>query len=595
MISVPHPLPPNPGGSADTTAERNYYNITQAAELIGVSRVSIWRWIRDGHLPAARLGHRTTRIKRTDLERLLEKSGPSGSRWRLARGAGAGLTRLAPAGWTRGPEPGRWQASAWEHLAQFYESDSFLLDALSDYIGTALRANDAAIVVATPEHREDLEARLQANGLNLAAVRDAGRYSSVDAADTLARFLVDGAPDPGRFRKIVEDLVARAAGGGRRVAVFSELVGLLAIAGNQAATLYLEQLWNDLQANQAFSLLCAYPMDCLDGGAFIEALGDVCAEHSRVIPAESYTDLTNPDDRLRAIAVLQQKAKSLDTEIAERKRAEARLQAALAAERSAREAAEAALRLRDEFLSVAAHELKTPLTSLSGYAQLVLRRLSREGLIEPAQVVQAMETITGQSAKLSRLLNQLLDISRLEAGKLSLEPQLTDLAALVAQVVGIVQTSSDRHAIALQRPATLMASIDPLRLEQVLTNLLDNAIKYSPAGSPVDVLLTDCPGGVAEVAVRDRGLGIPPEQRGQIFDRFYQAHGNGYRSGLGLGLYICRQIVELHGGEIRAEFPPDGGTCFVVRLPIQRPETDHSSAGYSDSIAGSQDSVGSAR
>jgi signal transduction histidine kinase len=101
----------------------------------------------------------------------------------------------------------------------------------------------------------------------------------------------------------------------------------------------------------------------------------------------------------------------------------------------------------------------------------------------------------------------------------------------------------------------------------VLTNLLDNAIKYSPDGGAITVTLGQTPEELT-VSVRDHGLGIPPEQRGRIFDRFFQAHQDAHRSGLGLGLYISQQIVELHGGQITVEFPPDGGTCFVVHLPI---------------------------
>jgi signal transduction histidine kinase len=103
----------------------------------------------------------------------------------------------------------------------------------------------------------------------------------------------------------------------------------------------------------------------------------------------------------------------------------------------------------------------------------------------------------------------------------------------------------------------------------VLTNLLDNAIKYSPDGGPIEVALDQCASGSHELSVRDHGIGIPPEKRARIFDRFYQAHADGYRSGMGLGLYISRQIVQLHGGELLAEFPPDGGSRFIVRLPEQ--------------------------
>ena len=128
-----------------------------------------------------------------------------------------------------------------------------------------------------------------------------------------------------------------------------------------------------------------------------------------------------------------------------------------------------------------------------------------------------------------------------------------------------------------------MASVDPVRFEQVIANLLDNAIKYSPDGGPIELELTRPSAASVQLAVRDHGLGIAPERRSQIFDRFYQAHGEGYRSGMGLGLYISRQIVELHGGELWAEFPPDGGSRFVVRLPVRMAGPAATSSRSSDS------------
>jgi signal transduction histidine kinase len=110
--------------------------------------------------------------------------------------------------------------------------------------------------------------------------------------------------------------------------------------------------------------------------------------------------------------------------------------------------------------------------------------------------------------------------------------------------------------------------VDPLRLEQVVTNLLDNAIKYSPEGGEIEVELAAPDPTAVRLCVRDRGMGIPPDKRARIFDRYYQAHGEGHLSGMGLGLYISRQIVELHGGRIAAEWPPEGGTHFVVTLPV---------------------------
>jgi signal transduction histidine kinase len=246
----------------------------------------------------------------------------------------------------------------------------------------------------------------------------------------------------------------------------------------------------------------------------------------------------------------------------------AELEAELKSERAARAKAEEALRLRDEFLSIAAHELKTPLTALLGYTQLALRRLPADGPVEPERAIETLRTIREQGDRLARLVNQLLDVSRIETGKLVVERERADLGELTRRVVEQARLRAADHQITLEAPASLGARIDPLRVEEVLGNLLDNAIKYSPDGGRVEVTLRAVDGW-AELRVRDHGVGIPPERRGAIFERFYQAHDDGgARAGLGLGLFISRQIVDLHGGQIRAEFPPDGGTCFVVRLPL---------------------------
>jgi len=543
---------------AGSPPARAYYSISQAAELLGVSRVSIWRWVRAGRLSVVRLGHRTARIKREDLERLPVQIGPSGYRsWSIPH---TDADRRSDADGALG--------TATEHFVQFYESDEFLLDAVSEFIGPALRTGNAGIVVATNVHLARLEDALTAQGFDLGAARAAGQYVSLDAAETLARFMDDAKPDAGRFEDVVGSLVVGAAAGQRRVRIYGEMVALLAGSGNHVATIRLEQLWNDLQHRHPFSLFCGYPMDRFGGEALAELLGDVCEEHSRVVPAESYSSLADQDDRLRAVAVLQQQAESLQAEIAERKRAEGQLRLALEAERVARAAAEAALRSRDEFLATASHELRTPITVLSGQAQLALRRLTRQGHLEPKRAVRTFEAINDQAAKLARLVGQLLDLSRLEAGKLRLEPETTDLAGLVEQAVRNARDWSDQHPISFDGPPSLRANADTLRFEQVLTNLLDNAIKYSPDDAEVEVHLLRSPDGNVELAVRDHGVGIPPDKRDQIFERFYQAHGDGYQSGMGLGLHISREIVELHGGQIRAEFPDDGGTRFVVSLPL---------------------------
>jgi signal transduction histidine kinase len=246
------------------------------------------------------------------------------------------------------------------------------------------------------------------------------------------------------------------------------------------------------------------------------------------------------------------------------------LEEALRREAEARDQVEAALRARDEFLSVAAHELKTPITSLRGVAQLNARRVARVGGLEPHEVEALMRVVETQTTRLNALITQLLDVSRIEAGKLALNRAPTELVSTVREVVATLQATGKGRAVRVVVPSdcgALVVSADPVRLEQVVTNLVDNAVKFSPPGGDVLVSVARDAGGHARICVRDWGLGVPPERRAHIFDRFFQAHSEGHLGGMGLGLYISKQIVEQHGGTIRAEFPEDGGSRFVVTLP----------------------------
>lgn len=514
--------------------EYRYLNVTQTATLLGVSRVTIWRWIRDGRLSAARFGHRTVRIARSDVEHLSARLSPTG----------AGSNPSSFTGQAHLVHRREGAAETHQHRVQFYECDAALVDEVGRFFIATLTNGGAAILVATPDHQTDIVTHLLAAGIDPDALQRAGRLVCLDARDTLDRILHDGAPDAGRFQATIAPLIERAAAGSRPVAVFGEMVALLAAAGNRRAAIDLEELWNGLQRTHAFTLLCAYPLQA-NSAAHVAFAQAVNATHTHVIPAESYTALTNDQERLRAIALLQHQAYALEAEVIERRRAE---------------------HLRNEFLAVAAHELKTPLTTLSGHTQLLLRQIAH-GQPPPAERMQrGLKTVAGQAERLGRLVNQLLDISRLEAGKLSLDRRPVDVAALLTRIVGDTQPRTDRHQFVLHAPAALDMRLDPLRIEQVLSNLLDNAIRYSPAGGDITIELRR-QDGVIELSVRDRGLGIPPSLRERLFDQFYQAHGDGYRSGLGLGLFISRQIVELHGGTLRAEFPEDGGTCMIICLP----------------------------
>ncbi len=222
------------------------------------------------------------------------------------------------------------KVEAHAHTVQFYGDDSFLLDGLSRFIGSALGAGDGSIVIATKTHREGLAQRLRACGLDVTIAAQQGRFISLDAAETLTKFMMDGWPDAQRFHEVVGGVVRQSRAASRtnqpKIAAFGEMVALLWAEGKAEAAIRLEQLWNDLARTQDFHLHCAYPIGFFYDAQHADLLEKVCAEHSHVIPDETYTSLLNEEERLRSIALLQQKAQALATEVAERKKTQYALQ-----------------------------------------------------------------------------------------------------------------------------------------------------------------------------------------------------------------------------------------------------------------------------
>jgi len=206
------------------------------------------------------------------------------------------------------------------HSVQLYSDDAFLLDSLAQYVGSALGGGDAAVVIATAAHREGLALRLAARGLDIARARQQGRYIALDAAETLSSFMRDGKPDANLFTNIIGETLERACSNARRpkshVVAFGEMVMLLWMDGNPEAALQLEKLWNNLSMTHSFSLRCAYPLGAFNQSGQSELFRKMCAEHSEIIPEETYTLLTNENQRLRQIADLQYKARAFDTESA---------------------------------------------------------------------------------------------------------------------------------------------------------------------------------------------------------------------------------------------------------------------------------------
>lgn len=756
---------------------------------------------------------------------------------------------------------GRHERCESEHLVQFYDTDAFLVDFLSDFAGTCLRGGDATIVIATKEHRESLDIRLAADGLDLTAARVTGVYIPLDAAETLAKVMVDGMVEPKRFAEVLGRLITNASPLRQRVRVFGEMAALLREDGNHVAAVRMEELWNELGDSHEFSLCCAYPMRGFSRQEHSELFAEICGRHTRVIPDERYINLESSDDRLRAITLLQQKAYSLDAEVAERKKAEescrgtdnqyrylativessddviigktldgiitswnpaaeriygytaqevigqpvallappdqageiagilerlkrgeriehyetvrrrkdgtqidvsltispirdrtrriigastiarditerkrveeqlredtriietlhtigttltAKLdlqaivramtdagvsvthaqfgsfflnavngqrepyrlytrseaspeelpsrpmsratplvvptfngdavirlddvtadprygqpppyfampeghlpvrsylsvpvvsrsgevlgglffghadpgifterderlvvgiagQAAIAIDNARLyDQAQQAIRVREDFLSMASHELKTPLTTLKGFAQLLARHINQPEL-DRERLWSYANRLQGQMSRMEQLVADLLDVSRIQRGRLDLRPRACDLREIAGEVLARYEEASSerkqRHRLVLAAPEPVGAVVDPSRIDQALTNLITNALKYSPEGGTIQLTVAKQNGHVV-LAVSDQGIGIGPEDQMRLFQPFCRSDEvRGTVNGSGLGLHITRQITEQHGGEVTVESEIGVGSTFTIRLP----------------------------
>ena len=241
---------------------------------------------------------------------------------------------------------------------------------------------------------------------------------------------------------------------------------------------------------------------------------------------------------------------------------------AYAAEQRARAAAEAANRAKDEFFAMLSHELRTPLGAILSWAHLL-----RSGRLDAAGTARAVQTIDRNARLQAQLINDLLDVSRIAAGKLELDLGVVDPASVVEAALSAVRPEADAAGLVLD--AAIDHSLgalhaDPDRLQQVMSNLLSNAIKFTPRGGRIEVRLERA-GSQATIAVNDTGPGVAADLVPHVFERFRQGEGPATRrhGGLGLGLTIVRHLVELHGGTVEVESPGElGGATFIVRLPL---------------------------
>ncbi|MDZ4720776.1 MAG: CHASE3 domain-containing protein [Roseiflexaceae bacterium] len=287
----------------------------------------------------------------------------------------------------------------------------------------------------------------------------------------------------------------------------------------------------------------------------------------RGMAGELYFDMTIEPLRDASGAVIGVTGAAHD--ITAHKQAEEERKQLLIREQAARAEAQEAVRMRDMFFSVASHELKTPLTSLQGNIHLIQRRIARDGILTERDQ-RAFAVVGAQAQRLNRMIDALLDVTRLETGQLSLASTTLDLRVLVYQAVSEIEPNLTNHTIIYTAPEqALMIMGDALRLEQVLQNLIQNAVKYSPNGGLVNVSVRQ-EDAYACVDVVDQGIGIPQASQAHLFTRFYRASNVDTQEirGLGIGLYVVKEIVTLHGGTIMVTSQEGVGSTFTLRLPI---------------------------
>ncbi len=227
-------------------------------------------------------------------------------------------------------------------------------------------------------------------------------------------------------------------------------------------------------------------------------------------------------------------------------------------------------RRKDEFIGMASHELKTPVTSIKTYIQLLNRRLSKQGDEQSAQILTKVD---GQLGTLTRLINELLDVTNMTTGILSWQEEVFELNALMREVIDDLQRGTERHQIRVaEEAASAWLTADRERIGQVVANLLTNAIKYTPQGGPVAVRQS-LVGNVVTVSVQDWGIGIPEEKQAHVFERFYRVRGPEHQTfpGLGLGLYLSAEIIKRQGGRIWVESQAGAGSTFFFTLQVKTP------------------------
>jgi signal transduction histidine kinase len=473
------------------------------------------------------------------------------------------------------------------HVVQFYAEDSFLLESLSRFIGTALGGGDLALVVATPAHREGLARILRSQGLDISGASKAGRYIALDAAETLTKFMVDDWPDAARFTETIGGFISgvrsRAVAKDQRLAVFGEMVSLLWAQGKLDAAFRLEQLWTELSRIHSFSLRCGYPIKHFDRHEHGELFLKICSEHTGVIPNESYTALANEEHRLRNITHLQQRAEALENEIAERKRAECDLRAAHdSLERRVHERTielqqkNIQIRRQSETLEVANRGLRELSSRLLRVQDEERRRIARDLHDSTGQILallsmnlSALETeAQGISPELAKSISENTEIvnqvsSELRTMSYLLYPPLLDEMGLLSALRWFCEGFEQRSGIKVQLDLVPDFGRVSRDLETAIFRIIQESLTniHRHAESSLATIRLSQSFGNVRLQIEDQGKGISREKLAEIASAGVS----------GVGLRGMRERVENFCGQFEVS-SSETGTCIAVTIPLSAAE-----------------------
>jgi signal transduction histidine kinase len=452
-------------------------------------------------------------------------------------------------------ENSKWIEARSTHSVQFYQDDAFFIDELTRFIGTALITGDAVIVIATKAHRDGLAQGLRSRGFDARNTSD--RFVMLDASETLATFMRDGRPDAGLFTETIGALLRKMSsnerGQARHISAFGEMVALLWAQGNAEAAIRLEQLWNNVAETHSFSLRCAYPISGFDRDQHSAAFLKICAEHSQIIPVESYTALVSEEERLRTIINLQQKAQALEREIAERKQVEETLRRT-----------KAELEQTVEHRTSTLRQLSARLLSLQDIERRRIARELHDGFGQYLVGLKLNIDMLRQSPEREELwaeVEQLMQqcISEVRTLSYLLHPPTMDEAGFVSAARWYVEGFSQRSGVkvTLEAPKELDRLPDAIELAlfRVLQEALTNVHRHSGASNAHVLIVQD--EKEVRLEVKDNGRGMPKE----LLRQFYVTG-----AGMGVGLAGIRERARELGGKLKLE--ADGnGTLLGIAIP----------------------------